>query len=99
MAIGPFLFTRLLQPILALTAKTALTNSVRIVFVASVAIDLGPKGGLSLDNLEHPITGSMVDKYTFAKCGAYFHSVEFANRLKDEGILSVVWISAAGRYE
>lgn len=43
---GPFLLSVLLAPLLADTAKTAETGSVRIVWAASHAADLfGPKGG------------------------------------------------------
>jgi NAD(P)-dependent dehydrogenase (short-subunit alcohol dehydrogenase family) len=44
---GPFLLSVLLYPLLADTAKTAETGSVRIVWAASHAADLfGPKGGV-----------------------------------------------------
>jgi NAD(P)-dependent dehydrogenase (short-subunit alcohol dehydrogenase family) len=45
-AIGPFLLTELLKPVLLSTAKSCLSGSVRVVWVSSI-IALGtPKGGI-----------------------------------------------------
>ena len=50
--VAPFLFTKLLHPILAKTAKETAPNSVRVVWVSSsVAEHMSPKGGVDFDNL------------------------------------------------
>ena len=50
--VAPFLFTKLLHPLLAETAKSAPADSVRVVWVSSNAAELlSPKGGMEIDNL------------------------------------------------
>lgn len=47
---GPYLFTRLLMPILSQTAATA-ENPMRIVNVSSDAYSISPKDGILFDDL------------------------------------------------
>ena len=50
--VGPFLFTKLLHPVLTKTAGTAPKNSVRVVWVSSNGAELlSPKGGIDMNNL------------------------------------------------
>ena len=52
--VAPFLFTKLLHPVLARTAKHAPANSVRVVWTSSSGVEsFSPKGGVDLDNLDY----------------------------------------------
>lgn len=88
--LGPFLFTKLLTPILVKTAKTAPTGTVRVVWVSSSAVEFAPKGGVEMDNLDYKREKSAGQKYSISKTGNVFHSSEFAKRSGNEGIISVV---------
>jgi retinol dehydrogenase-12 len=88
--IGPFMFTKLLTPLLVETAKKEPSGTVRVVWVSSV-IELGsPKpGGVPLDNLDYHDEKSGVFRYAVSKAGNYLLAVEYAKRHKDDGIISV----------
>ncbi|XXH01635.1 hypothetical protein Hte_007995 [Hypoxylon texense] len=90
-ALGPFLFTRLLEPILLNTAShQSSPGDVRIVWVSSM-LDVGtPKGGIVWDSHRdaptvHP---AMMANYMQSKAGITFLGHEFASRLGDKGIIS-----------
>jgi retinol dehydrogenase-12 len=52
--IAPFLFTKLLTPILVETAKTAPKGSVRVVWMSSSAAEMiAPVGGVDVNNLDY----------------------------------------------
>jgi retinol dehydrogenase-12 len=91
--IAPFLFTKLLTPILLETAKVSEPGSVRVVWVSSSAAHLGaPTGGVDMAVLGD---GKMEkkgvqEKYAISKGGNVLHAHEFANRYGHEGVLSVV---------
>lgn len=98
--VAPFLLTQLLTPVLQATAKEekAAGNpaSVRVVWVASMAAELySGKNGVDTTNLRmgsktytQPITDPLT-LYGNSKAGTYLHSVEYARRHKDDGIVSV----------
>lgn len=89
--LGPFLFTKLLTPLLQSTAKTAPEGSVRVVWVSSSATDvLSPRGGVELDNLDYHIPRSVYTQYGVSKAGNYFHATEFAKKYREDGIVSIV---------
>lgn len=94
--VGPFLFTKLLTPVLKKTAKTAPKNSVRVVWVSSSAAEsLSPKNGLDVENLDYSkddgiFMNKLGGKYGVSKAGNYYHSTELARRHRDDGIISVV---------
>lgn len=91
--VAPFLFTKLLTPILVKTAKSAPKGSVRVVWVSSSAAEvLSPKNGLDLDNLDYKKDKSDWEKYGVSKAGNWYHATEFAKRFKADGIISVVSI-------
>ena len=88
--IGHFLFTKLLRPVLAATAKTARADSVRVVWVSSQGAELfSPKNGVSIDNLDYHIQQRSDIKYAISKAGNIFQGSEFVQRTKGEGIVSV----------
>lgn len=86
--VGPFLFTRLLTPVLITTAKTFQSNSVRVVWASSSAAE-GTSPSNFMDNLDYHKDQSSFNKYCTSKIGNYFHSTEFAARHKADGIISV----------
>lgn len=88
--VAPFLFTKLLTPILAQTAKNSAPGSVRVVWVSSSAAELSPKGGVDMGNLQYQKDKSTYHKYGVSKAGNVMHAKEYAKRFGGEGILSVV---------
>ena len=92
--VAPFLFTKLLHPILARTAKIAPPGNVRVVWVSSgLAEYMAPKGGIDLGNLDYKKDASPNVKYSISKAGNYLHATEYAKRAKGDGIISVVGIA------
>ena len=91
-AIGPQLLTRLLEGRLKETAKAERKNAVRIVWVSSTGATLAPKGGLDVNDLadheKNPIA-----KYGISKVGTMFLCGLWADRLKEDGIVSMVSVS------
>lgn len=88
--VAPFLFTKLLLPILADTAKTAPSNSVRVVWVSSSVALWAPKPPIDFSNMDYKKDELAWNKYGRSKAGNVLHSTEFARRYKDDGIISVV---------
>ncbi|KAI1320751.1 hypothetical protein F5Y16DRAFT_389574 [Xylariaceae sp. FL0255] len=90
--VGTFLFTKLLKPMLASTARSENSpGSVRVVWVSSSAAEapMAPKGGVPMDNLDYHNDMGWFPKYAISKAGNYLHGVEFARRFKSDGIVSV----------
>ena len=84
--VAPFLLTKLLHPILAKTASTAPTDSVRVVWVSSSGTELlSPKGGVDMDNLDYKVDKDLWTKYGISKAGNVLHGSEFAKRFQSEG--------------
>lgn len=94
--LGHFAFTQLLTPVLKQTAAKEPKGSVRVVWVSSIAAELcAIGGGFRMSLLDE--TGKNYAKqhesmvmYAVSKVGNYLHSVEYARRHKDDGIVSVV---------
>ncbi|CAG8958340.1 hypothetical protein HYFRA_00011016 [Hymenoscyphus fraxineus] len=89
--IAPFLFTKLLTPLLIETAKTAEKGSVRVVWVSSSAAERSsPQGGVEMDNLKYEREDKGAwHKYGVSKAGNILHASEYAKRFGGDGILSV----------
>ncbi|KAI0555555.1 short-chain dehydrogenase [Xylaria curta] len=92
-AIAPFLFTKLLTPILARTAQAEASTpgSVRVIWVSSQGTELsGMKSiGLDIDNLDYHNDASDLVKYALSKVGNWMHGVEYAKRHKTDSIISI----------
>ena len=86
--LGPFLLTTLLLPKLKSAAKIAPKDSVRIIWASSAVVDMAPKGGLSISELEKPTTDQN-QTYTISKTGNWFLASEFYHLLKNDGIISI----------
>jgi retinol dehydrogenase 12 len=89
--VAPFLFTKLLTPMLVRTAKKSPAGSVRVIWVSSSAAELlAPPGGLDVDNLDYKIEKPFPHIYGVSKAGNVLHSKEFAKLYKADGIVSLV---------
>lgn len=90
--LGTFLFTKLLTPALASTARDEPPGTVRVVWVSSSAAEhfSHTPGGVDLENLTYEKQDlSAATKYGTSKAGNYLHATEFARRHRDDGIISV----------
>ncbi|KAI1270528.1 hypothetical protein F5Y18DRAFT_15165 [Xylariaceae sp. FL1019] len=89
--VGTFMFTKLLTPILASTAKTEPAGEVRVVWVSSSAAEspMTPIGGVPMDNLDYHKDTYWFPKYAISKAGNYLHGSEYAQRHKADGVVSV----------
>ncbi|TQS32900.1 hypothetical protein Golomagni_06772, partial [Golovinomyces magnicellulatus] len=89
--LGTFLFTKLLTPKLITTAKSEPPNTVRIVWVSSLGLEtVGEKDlGLTPEYLDYWPSLSPLERYGISKAGNWLYAVEFANRYKDSGVVSV----------
>lgn len=90
--LGPFLFTKLLHPLLESTAKASPRGSVRVVWLGSIMIQLmAPKYGMDVDNFDFkkykPI---LTTRYSISKAGNLFIGSEWAKRDAKNGILHLV---------
>lgn len=89
--IAPFLFTKLLTPLLVATAKKEPAGSVRVAWVSSSAADVSaPKGGVDMQNLGYNKNTSTTAKYAVSKGGNILHAIEFRRRYGGEGVVSIV---------
>ncbi|KAI1129023.1 hypothetical protein F5Y10DRAFT_239049 [Nemania abortiva] len=89
--LGPYLFTRLLTPLLVSTARGLSPGSVRVVWVSSMATEtIGEKSrGLSTDYVDYWPLMSPIERYGLSKAGNWLHGVEFARRHARDGIMSM----------
>ena len=91
-AVGPFLLTKLLFPVLAATAKRAgiARDSVRVVWTTSLMVDLlAPEGGVDLAQLD-VWTADRNEHYAASKAAAWFLAYEFHRRQEEgSGVVSV----------
>ena len=89
--LGVFLFTKLLTPTLVATAKTELPNTVRVVWVSSLGTEIvGEKDkGISFDYVKYWPAISPLERYGISKAGNWLHGVEYAKRVKNDGVVSI----------
>lgn len=92
--LGPFLFTKLLYPILKRTSESAPKDSVRVCWAGSAGIDVqSPKGGITMSqDGSAPVESrkSNETNYAMTKVANYWLGYEFARRHSDDNILSNV---------
>ena len=89
--LGPFLFTKLLMPVLVQTAKSAPRASVRVVWLSSSAAEgLAPKGAIDMTKLDYQKDESVWYKYGVSKAGNILYANEFAKRYQADNVVSVV---------
>ncbi|KAL4805189.1 hypothetical protein BDV18DRAFT_25785 [Aspergillus unguis] len=87
--LGPHLFTKILYPTLAKTAKESPADSVRIVWVSSDAAGWAPKPAIDFDNLDYHKNESARMKYGRSKAGTILQAVEQGRRAQQDGVVSV----------
>lgn len=98
--LGPYLFTKLLHPVLIATAATAPANSVRVLWAASSGIQvLAPRGGIAgcvaeSNGASPPQAGpvmleSQQANYGQSKVGNVLLARETQNSLREHNIVSV----------
>jgi NAD(P)-dependent dehydrogenase (short-subunit alcohol dehydrogenase family) len=89
--LAPFLFTKLLTPILIKTVKLEPPGTVRVVWTSSSAAEVAsPKNGVDMSNLNYAVDKPSWHKYGVSKAGNILHSKEFASRYAGDGLISVV---------
>jgi NAD(P)-dependent dehydrogenase (short-subunit alcohol dehydrogenase family) len=89
--LGPLIFTQLLLPTLRATARSSQPASVRIVWAASIVVDMGaPTGGIDVSTLETKPSAGGQPGYTTSKLGNWFLASEMGRHVADDGVLSVV---------
>ena len=78
--LGPFLFTKLLLPLLSKTAAEP-NADVRIINLTSTGYAFAPKGGFLFDQLNTPMSNiSSFTLYGQSKLGSLLHATELARR-------------------
>lgn len=89
--VGPFLFTKLLLPILLRTAKISPKDDVRVVFASSGIIEIiGPPGGLSLaEQVPGSFSEDLNRNYSATKAGNWFLASELDKRTRKDGLVCV----------
>ncbi|GAM86970.1 hypothetical protein ANO11243_049910 [Dothideomycetidae sp. 11243] len=88
--VAPFLFTKLLMPLLTHSAGLAPPGAVRVVWVSSSAVNaFAPATGVEMDNLDYHNDKGQWFKYGASKAGNVFHAAEFARRFSSSGIVNV----------
>jgi len=89
--VAPFLFTKLISPVLVETAKVSPPNTVRVIWVSSSAAErFSPNGGIEMNNLDYSTDKGAWFKYGTSKAGNIFHGTEFARRYAESGVISIV---------
>ncbi|KAF5003321.1 hypothetical protein FDECE_10120 [Fusarium decemcellulare] len=88
--LASFLFTQILTPLMAQTARSEPPGAVRVLWVGSSAVELfSPPGGVDLTNLDYKRDVTSSDKYAVSKGGMVLLSQEYARLHKEDGIISV----------
>ena len=89
--LSPFLFTKLLTPVLESTAMSSPKDTVRVLWAGSGGIDLRtPEPGIEFSpepGSNAPIAPETSHNYGISKCGNYHMGLEYALRAK--GVLSL----------
>ncbi|KAI1408054.1 putative steroid dehydrogenase [Hypoxylon sp. FL1857] len=90
-SLGPYLLTQLLMPLLSKTAKYSPKDSARVVWAASLLVELtSPKGGIRKEFLHDG--RSVKDEnelYASSKTANWFLASEFARRSSDTGVVHI----------
>lgn len=89
--LAPFLFTKLLLPVLKKTAASSAKKTVRVVWVSSSAAEIAPRPAIDFSNINYESKDEGIwTKYMRSKAGNVLHAAEFDRRMKDHGIMSLV---------
>ena len=90
-ALGNFLFTKLLTPTLVTTAKQEPANTVRIVWVSSLGLEMTGEEqyGIRPEFEEYWPKIQPMERHGMSKAANWLYDIEFAKRCEAEGVLSV----------
>jgi retinol dehydrogenase 12 len=90
--LGPFLLTRLLENLLLSTASKEPKGSVRVVWVSTMVSIGGPPGGMAWDEktAAPKVHKSQMENYVQSKVGDVYLAHEYAQRMAENGLLSLV---------
>lgn len=86
-AIGPYLFTELLQPCLLKAAETAPKGSVRVMWSSSFVVDAdAQRGGFSIADINKPSKNILQrsQNYTISKTANWYLAVALARQCKEK---------------
>lgn len=85
--LGPFLFTKMLLPVLTKTANEGGSEgNVRVLFTGSIVAEINaPKGGIDFEDINLEKSGDQQLKYGQSKVGNIYLAAEFARRNKKMG--------------
>ncbi|KAI2775664.1 short-chain dehydrogenase [Daldinia loculata] len=88
--LGPFLFTRLLLPLIEETASTEPSGSVRVIWTSSQIVELSaPPGGFDMSELQIP-SKDQLRNYIISKFGNWLLASEIAATVgRTSGVVSV----------
>ncbi|KAF2256035.1 NAD(P)-binding protein [Trematosphaeria pertusa] len=89
-SVGHVLLSKLLMPILSETAKKSPPNSARVVWPASIMVELtSPAGGVLVSQLDTP-SPKIDEHYSASKAANWFAASEFAKRSgRETGVVSI----------
>ncbi|ETS76076.1 hypothetical protein PFICI_11463 [Pestalotiopsis fici W106-1] len=89
-ALATLLFTLWLRPLLVATAAKSPANSVRVVWVSSMAAKRAPKPPIDFSNMRHErFDEGQQTKYSRSKAGMVLLAAEFGNRVASDGVVSI----------
>ncbi|KAI1503766.1 retinol dehydrogenase 12 [Biscogniauxia marginata] len=89
-ALGPFLFTKFLMPVMLSTAHGPPSADVRVVWLSSSMVQaFAPVGGIDMENLDYKNDKHAMHKYAVTKAANTLYSAEIARRYSKDGVISV----------
>ncbi|KAI1759130.1 putative steroid dehydrogenase [Hypoxylon sp. FL1150] len=90
-SIGPYFLTQMLIPFLSKTAAKSPKDSVRVVWSASVFIEiLSPQSGIRKEFLQDTRSVTDINElYATSKTASWFLASEFARRASDTGVVHI----------
>lgn len=87
-----FLLTWFLRPVLEATARaSAKPDSIRVIWVSSSAADGAPNPAIDLSNMDYKNEEGIWSKYSRSKALSVIHATEFAKRMREAGVVSLVY--------
>ncbi|GAD92887.1 hypothetical protein NECHADRAFT_56763 [Paecilomyces variotii No. 5] len=91
--LGPYLFTKLLHPLMVKTAQSSVSGSVRVLWAASIVVHMQcPKTGMDLDNLDYRKKNETAAvRYAISKAGNLFIGSEWAKRDACNGVVHLIF--------
>lgn len=91
--LGPFLFTRLLTPLLQRTAAASPPGTVRVTWASSLAVMNAPRGAVAFDEATGAptVSGQQWLNYAVSKVGNTLLAMEYARQHGRDGIIAAAF--------